>query len=161
VVPELEEKLCGDDGVWARAKALGRGIQGPRASPRVLEWIRVEGGRDVGLKTPLREDEQAPLLTNVEGANGEDGSHPATIPSRSEHMDSRMEGVGEDCFPGLVRQLGIPSVSLRGFPFQIQRNNVVSLQRGGAHDGMWRRGAGAWCTMTGACAGGEGVGGRG
>jgi hypothetical protein len=25
VVPELEEKLCGDDGVWARAEALGRG----------------------------------------------------------------------------------------------------------------------------------------
>lgn len=122
VIPGLE-KLCGDEGVWAQAKALGRGIQGPRAPPRVLEWIRVEGGRDVGLKSPLREDEQAPLLTNMEGANGEDGSHPATIPSRSERVDLRMEGAGDDCFPGPVRQLRIPSVSLPEFPFQIRRGS--------------------------------------
>jgi hypothetical protein len=63
VVPELDEKLCGDDGIWARVAALGHGIQGSWVPPKVLESTKVERGRDTGLKTPLREDEQAPLLT--------------------------------------------------------------------------------------------------
>jgi hypothetical protein len=116
-------------------EALGRGIQGPRAPPRILEWTRVEGGRDVGLKTLLREGEQAPLLMNMEGVYSEDRSYPTTIPSRGEPVDSGMEGAGDDrkdFFSGPARQLWIPSVSLHGFSFWVQRSIVVSLQRGGA-----------------------------
>jgi hypothetical protein len=116
-----------------------------------LEWTRVEGGRDVGLKTPLREDEQVSLLTDMEGANGEDGSHPAAIYSRGEHVgfkDGRRGRAGDNCFLGPARQLWIPSVSLHCFPFRIRRGSAVSLQRRSTHDGMRRREAGAWCTVT-------------
>jgi hypothetical protein len=78
----------------------------------------------------------------MEGVDGEDGSHPAAIPSKGERVDSRMEGAGGDCFPSPALQLWIPSVFLRGFPFLIRRGSVVSLQWGGAHDVMCRRGGG-------------------
>ena len=32
----------------------------------------------------------------MEGADGKDGSHLVVIPYRGDHMDSRMEGVGDD-----------------------------------------------------------------
>jgi hypothetical protein len=83
-------------------------------------------------KHHLREEEQASLMTKMEGADGEDGTHPVTIPSRGEHVDSRMEGAGNDhgdWFPDSARELWIPSVSLCGFPFRIRRGSVVYLQR--------------------------------
>jgi hypothetical protein len=106
--------------------------------PRVLEWTRVEGGRDVGLKTLLREDEQKSLLTNMEGADGEDVSHPAVIPTRGESVDSWMESAGDDrgdCFPGPARQPWIPSISLCRFPFRIGaawRGRADATDTGGA-----------------------------